>query len=477
MPSPSTVRWISCALAGLIQVSCSDPDTSAADQTAPDLPDVVLIVVDTLRADRLPFHGCERDNAPFLSSLAETAHVFDNAWSTSSWTAPSTASILTGLYPFQHGVLTGLIHYQHDSGQDAEVRLNRLPDEALTIAESLRELGYRTFGVTDNPNITERMGFDQGFDRFAQLDYEGAEAVNEQLLAWEDELRGGGPFFVYLHYMDPHAPYNRRTPWFDAAYPAPVTPRRTAEGEALAERKARSILRRGANRKLPPLAAEDPLRWLSNAYDSEIRHMDEHVQEIFERLEIGDDALVVFTADHGEEFLDHGGLAHGFQLYSELVQVPMFVRIPGDAAQTRSGNAVTTVDILPTLCALLGAPGDQRSTGVNLLESSERTLYASRDAERGERSLRALVRGHHKLVVTRPEGALELYDLSVDPGEQRDLAQEQPELTATMKAELERIETASPRLTRQFSDPVTLSEAELEKLGALGYVEGDDEEN
>src|SRR5262249_29956102 len=152
-----------------------------------------------------------------------------------------------------------------------------------TIPEFLRARGYRTFGAADNPNVCAVLGFDGGFERFADTPNEGSERILAALAQWQDELRAAHPRFVYLHFMEPHAPYVEHAPWFQAP----------AEGGELARDSA--------------------------AYDSEIRYVDGQIERAFEMLGVDDDTVVVFVADHGEEFGDHGGRYHEPKLYSELV--------------------------------------------------------------------------------------------------------------------------------------------------------------
>ena len=144
-------------------------------------PNVVVIVIDTLRADHLPLYGYAHPTTPFLSELARDGIVFDRAYSTSSWTAPATASLFTSLYPFQHGVVTGMVATLRARRLDPTITLNAIPGEATTLPEIMRRAGYRTFGVADNLNICAAEGFDQGFDEFRSYNDRGAAAVNAPL--------------------------------------------------------------------------------------------------------------------------------------------------------------------------------------------------------------------------------------------------------------------------------------------------------
>jgi len=435
-------------LLGLLVATASLASGAPACRPAePRLPDVVVVVVDTLRADRLPFLGYGRDTAPFLSSWAERSIVFENAWSTSSWTAPAMASVFTGVYPNQHGVVLGRNAFLRLSAEDPTMELNRIPDALETMPEMMRRLGYRTFGVADNPNLCAEEGFESGFDRFEGFDYEGAEAVNAVVERWREEIAAAEPSFVYLHYMDPHRPYHEREPWFEDP---------------------------GDER-----AAREPFARPSEAYDSEIRYLDERIAQAFELLGVDERTVVVFAADHGEEFGDHGRGNHLFQLYSELTRVPLFVHHPGIEPRRRrvEGN-VSLVDVLPTLRAILGEPPAEQDEGRALTESwlgerepgvlGERTLFAMRTSPAGNR-IRSAVRGGFKYVHTLPSNRRELYDLAADPGELRNLIDERADIAQRLQEALERFE-AGARRWEASSTQVELTEEELRSLERLGYA-------
>ena len=409
---------------------------------------VVLIVADTLRADALPMYGGDSE-APFLEQLASEGVVFDEAASPSSCTSPATASIFTGVYPDQHGVLFNENAYRRARGRSEPARLNRIPPQAETLPAYFQSLGYRTYGIADNPNIGDRMGFSRGFDHFRGRSYEGSDDVLGHLESIAAEIRDGeGPFFLYLHLMDPHAPYHERSPWY-------VEPEET--GDESADKHARILAQ----------------------YASEIAYLDHHVREAYELLGL-DDALVLFTADHGEEFGDHGGAGHGRGVYDELTRVPFFVRAPGGSAGTRIGTRVSTVDVLPTLRGLLGTPAGELDEGTDLSpvilgagEVEHRTLFSVRDRE--TERWRAVYRDRFKLIVTRPGDrrpgeTVELYDLDADPREERNLAAEHPDLVAELLAELETHENRPRTLPRSWAPPKTLSESEVADLERLGYA-------
>lgn len=421
---------------------------SPAGAPRPEAPRrIVLVVIDTLRAVALPFHGADRETAPFLAELADFSLVFERAWAASTWTAPSTASIFTSRYPNQHGVVLGL-RVRRDSGEIDAVEINRIPEGLETIPVFLRSRGYATFGASANVNVGPRIGFDRGFDRFELLRYKqgyGAEALVDRVLEWKDELLGQPKSFLYLHVMDPHPPYQRHERWMPADAPRPERP--------LADRAA---------------------------YDSEIRFVDEALRRLFAELRLLGDAAVFVTSDHGQEFDEHGGLGHGFQVYGELTHVPLLLHLPGtDAPRGRIARDVSNLDILPTLRFLLGAPPSPDEVGESLLPAqveergAAREIFAMRtNDEGGERARkRAVLRGRFKLIVTEPEGRAELYDVQDDPGERVDLAAAQPERVDELRLVLEvQARSADPSLhgPGQAYRP---SEEEARLLEELGYLE------
>jgi arylsulfatase A-like enzyme len=385
---------------------------------------VVFVLVDTLRADHVGCHGYERDTTPFLDRLAGEGVRFANHRSQASWTLSSVSSILTSTYPFRHGLL-------HPSGR------RPLPADAWTLAEILQaRAGYATAAFVANGIVVRETGLDQGFDTFEviPLRHEGsdrAELVNAAALPWLREHADGGPFFLYLHYMDPHDPYDdpagyrrRYDPDFEGELRGRIQPvfdrMKDNEDWSVDERELRNLVAR---------------------YDGEIRYVDEKIGEMLEeidRLGLRDRTVVVVTSDHGEQFLEHGSLKHATSVYDEEIRVPLVIRHPG---MPRRGvivpDPVEAVDVMPTLLELLDLapvdPLDGRSL-VPLLRGgalSAKSVYAEtshgwewegrRVVDEKVRHL-AVVRQGEKLIL-RGESR-ELYDLVADPGETRNLAGE-----------------------------------------------------
>lgn len=411
----------------------------------PRPPNVVLILVDTLRRDHLPFHGYARDTAPFLTSLAARGIVFDNAHSVSAWTPPAAASLFTSLYPFEHGVVRGIaLAKRQERLKGVEIRLPRLPAAAETIPEALRRRGYSTWAITENPNLTPEMGFEQGFGSFSAFPKSlEAETITRRLFEQAAEIQARPPYFLYLHYMDVHAPYRERPPLFDPSL----------EGDA---------------RKV-------------SGYDSGIRTVDEHVRRAFLGLGWDRDTLVIVTSDHGEELGDRGHFGHGATLYAEVLDVPLLVYRPGGAGGGRRvAERVSLIDVLPTLREVAGLPASPTDAGVSLwplvtdrgARLAPRALLAH--LRRGERkdgreaAMRATLWGDWKRIGGDPQGN-QLFHLVRDPRDQENMARAEPAIEERLQ-QLYQAREARARSYAGETVEVGLDAEDIEGLRALGYV-------
>ncbi len=459
--------------------SCSRPSAP------PPRPNVLLVVIDTLRADRLPFYGCERDSAPFLGELAKQSRVFESAWSAAPWTVPAMASLMTSVYPFQHGLVDGFDIWAPEE-ELAESPVNKLPGELETVPELFKSRGYRTFGVSANVMVGFELGFDGGFDRFVSLRDMDAATVNATLSGWREEILDPGatePWFVYLHYFDPHDNYNQREPWFDvegleapdldsasrfARFRAEIRLEEKEDPEYAEElaRMSEHFIERAEGEKPPEEAPSAAIDRMLAAYDSEIRYLDEYLRELFAQLDPNGNAAVIVTADHGEEFLDHGEFGHGQSLYNELVRVPLLLHLPGpDHPTGRVSAHVSTMDVLPTCRELLGAPPSPRDQGRSLLGArrADRTVCSARlnwsapaseddaDGAAPEEEF-AVVSGRDKLVFSDAgnRSVYRLFDLAEDPGERTSHAGTRAARVLELRAELDRLARELPRWERTF---------------------------
>ncbi len=439
-----------------------------------DRPSVILVVVDTLRADRVGVYGNARGLTPFLDGLARRGVVFRNAYAASSWTCPSVASLFTSRYPSQHHVTT----YR-----------SKLPDAEQTLAEDLAARGYVTLGLSANLRLAEALGWGQGFATWRvypevtklpanRLRREGLHALDR---AWP--AGSAAPFFLYLQYMDPHPPYDP---------PSPYRQRfgeRAGEGTDPAE----------ANRKVV-----DPFRWnelsaadvrlLASLYDGEVAYLDHELARLFAALDrrgVLRDAIVVVTADHGEEFKEHELMGHGFGLYNQELRVPLIVAGRGVPAGRVVDDDVSLVDVAPTILALAGLPRNARFEGrslVPLFSADGPTtdviaeLAPANPAFDARHQSAAIVRGTQKLMVLAPNwaavlGPVALYDLASDPGEVHAvLPLSLPDSPARARGQalwdaLRREEDRLARHNVTQPEERPLDAEQRERLRALGYVE------
>jgi arylsulfatase A-like enzyme len=421
-------------------------------------PDVIVYLVDTLRADHLGCYGYPRATSPRIDAFAAESVLFENAVAQAGWTRPAVTSLLTGLDPHQHGV---------------QGRLDGLAESFDTLPEILRREGYQTGAFVSSAVITEKFGFGQGFDTFRQRVKETIEPerptsewVNEEALRWLEQRDPDRPFFLFLHTLDPHMPYQP---------PEPFRRRLAPDADPRAGSLERVVAVRDG---LRPTTARDREE-IPALYDAEIAGNDAAFGRLVEKLRargLYDPLLLVFVSDHGEELFDHGGWEHGATLYQELVHVPLLLKLPrGAGSGRRIGERVRQIDVLPTILDVLGGeapPGIQGRSLLPLLHAPSRrppAAFSSLDLD--GRRIESIVLGHRKLIHTlahdrRPLG-LELYDLASDPGERRNLAAADPDAVRGLTWLLERRARGGgpPEASRVTLDP------ELEKqLRALGYL-------
>ncbi len=331
-PKPAAVPHLLAACLTMAAFGCASPTPPEPTANVPRTTrGYVLISLDTLRADRLGCYGYPLPTSPFLDRLAERSTLFEHAYVQYPSTLTSHMSIFTGLYPAEHGVYP-----------PAAV----LGDGVLTLPRAFQDAGFSTAGFTEGGFMQGRFGFRHGFDLFQARDRDGSEAVEktfERGLRFLRDLGYDEPFFLFLHTYAVHAPYDpppaERALFWDGEAPPGVFP---PTGRELARHNNRGDL-------LTPEVRD----YYSALYDAEIRHLDGVLERFFDSMaELGllDDTTVVITADHGEEFQEHGRMNHT-QLYSEVLRVPLLFVHP-DAAATRHGAPVESVDLAPTLYEL-----------------------------------------------------------------------------------------------------------------------------
>ena len=411
---------------------------------------LVLVSLDTVRADHLGLHGHEHDTSPRLDAFARQGVVFENAWSTAPWTLPAHVSLFTGLYPSRHGV-----RYEEHA----------LEAGVPALAEILAEAGFATGAVVNCIFLYPRFGVARGYDVYERIDEEhGAEgAASEVTDAALRFLRAhrGERVFLFVHYFDVHSDYRSR-PEIEARFGGRPT---WVDGST--QQLIRALI------GTVPIDDPEEIAALEALYDAGIRQLDEELGRLFTALaDEGwlDDTAVVVTSDHGEELLDHGSVMHGATQYEEQLRVPLVLRAPGVPAGARVAQPVSLVDVLPTALDLLGGEPPPGLDGISLVGAWERPLperplfaEANRSPKPGSRV--AVRRGPHKLLLDLETGDRALYDLAADPGETDDRIEADP---AQAEALLEAYETF-----RQVQvDGVAIGEVPddlRERLRALGY--------
>ena len=431
-------------------------------------PDVVIIVLDTLRADSMSTYGNPLPTTPALDKLAAQGTRYNTAWAPASWTLPSTTTIHTGLHPLRHGVRT--------FG-------DKLPEGQQTLAERLYDAGWRTAAWSDNANFGEKNALNQGFQQFASVKsaataYPHAELMLREATGWLDD--SARPALTVVQPMNCHGPY--RVP---KKARTRLLGRRPIGGFRYYRGPMGEIMRRhnlGArwkvNDKYVQSAREQQLTAVRYATD-EVGKMLTHLKEVGRY----DNALIIVTADHGEELFDHGGFSHGYTLHREVVHVPLIIKYPHQTEARVVDGPASLMDIVPTVLATVGLPATTADggplDGINLGDAAlgdrlpDRPLVFDLDWKTRTVARGLLVGDSHLIHIQSSydgkKDVRELYDVKLDPKEKRDLAKDDPARLGQAAATLDQLWE-----TLRAGTPVVenvLSEMDEEKLKLLGYME------
>ena len=386
----------------LFCLSCLDDVETKTEQTPVRInPNVVLVVIDTLRTDHIT-----EEISPNLVKMAASGIQYTNTWATSSWTAPSTASIATGMLTSEHGIYRGMVaSAEQSSGQT--IQLNTLSKDIPTLAEKLKAVGYHTYGLASNVNIDSGIGFDRGFDEFLCAPEEHAHKLFEKI----DEWKPKEPYFLYLHLNDIHSPYEPRAPWYQK--------KESTHADMIA------------------------------AYDSEISYLDNELAKLYQKMNWQKNLLLI-TADHGEEFMDHGQSGHLETLYRELTHVIFWMSGPG--IPQRSVNVPLSL-------------ADTHHILLNAIDVAKppppRPVISHRVGKSKE--IWSLTTKEWRWI----EG--ELYRIS-DSKEQSNLASQHPEIESKLRQEVAGIRKEIGRRKPQFKQ-ISLKKDNVDLLKQLGYIE------
>ncbi len=456
-------------------------DRVARTKPSKDRPNLLYICVDTVRADHLSCYGHDRPTSPNVDALAAEGIRYATPVSPSPWTWPSTASLLTGLYPYTHGVIW------HDECY--------LPSKAETIAEALQRAGITTYAISANPLVCKPQNFDQGFEVFEEAFQERADVLTDRFLNWLDDQEGHR-FFAYLHYFDPHYTYDppEGLRYVEEVLQREVTPQERPQFEEMrAKQKGGVNAYRGR---------DDRASILTALYDAEIRFFDEQIGRLRAALEergVLENTIVVLTSDHGEEFFDHGRVGHSLTLHDELTVVPLIVHYPARLSPAVVQDQAETVSLSPTLLELLGVDvpkgmvehrlplGEAAGVSRPGFSTTERWIDPEQAFRRRQNSIREP--GWKLIHVPESEGddkrkpgalwpeTLRLFRLTDDPGEQTDVAAAHPGEVLRLRSELDKwvFDTQSKKLKTGGSQ--ALSESMLKRLEEQGYLERGNEKD
>ena len=452
-----TSGWLALAVSlSPALVACGSRDSS------PTRPNVILISIDSLRADHLACYGYERPTSPAIDALAAGGVLFERAVAQAPWTLPSHASLFTSLYTRTHQ--TG----------DVSRRLPPFP----TLATELAGAGYSTMAVVGGTFMQTEFGLDRGFeiydDELAKAGHRQSHraVTSPETLEKSLQLLGTSPspFFLFVHFWDVHYDYIPPAPYdtlFDPDYEGDITGHRFYGNDAV-------------NAGMDPADLEHILA----LYDGEIAWVDEHVAKLLSELEargLAEDTLVVLTADHGDEFFEHGLKGHTHSLYEELLHVPLVVRGPGVPSAVRVPQRVELIDVMPTVLELVGLPVPDGAQGRSLRPlldgapwpprpSFAETSKARKTANKADKGYASTVYLEERKLIQyeRQRHPDEVYSLGDDPGEHNDLSASPAGAAPLLEAHrswLERIPTGRAALHGG------LDAHTLEQLKGLGYVD------
>ena len=446
------VAWI------LLSLACRTPKPAAPT----DAPNVILISLDTVRRDHLTTYGHRRDTAPYLDSIAADGVVFTDSYAQASATTPTHASIFTGLHPYEH---------------EAYGYSRKLTSRHVTLAELLRDNGWRTIAATASMKFDRGSGFSQGFEDYLIL---GDRAKNQRskkvsegihaLLAEERER----PVFAFVHYFDAHAPY---------AAPEPYTTLWDLRMDAPTPEETTRFIQRNQSTPVPGKTRA----YLATLYDGNIRFLDDNLRSFLDELPIanGRSTLLIITSDHGEAFGEHHYLGHSSKVYEEIVQVPLVVQWPGQIPPGRTlDRRVQSIDLLPTIGALLGIPLPEGLPGRAHAAALRGAAPASSRVVAGVTDpvvifnrarnwgLIGEVDGRRFKISRHTDEDLQLFALDSDPGAHHDvIAQHSREARLLMEAAVALGVPVGKRPSQQVENLRQLSQDQIERLEAMGYID------
>ncbi|MEQ8768859.1 MAG: sulfatase [Planctomycetota bacterium] len=468
-----------------LTASCGDEEPASTDVgTGP--PNVVIFLMDTMRADRLSVYGYDRPTSPRMEELAEEAIVFESAHAPAPWTLPSVASLMLSSFLSEHGVV-----------RDGDT----IPGSAAPLAERLRSAGYRTASFHRNPYAGKLSGLDRGFEISELVE----EEIDGELVGrWLEDASGEEPFFLYCHNTGAHDPYDP-----PAEYLAPFgsVDRETIDRITEICHEYRQLTRENIVALLSEDAPDNSARQaelmkqlaeleptIDLLYDAEVLWADALLGDVIDSLKergVWDDTLFIVLSDHGEELGEHAGWQHDQSTYEELVRVPLIVKLPnGLRGGTRISAPTTTIDVMPTVLDFTGLDPEEAVSGRSLetwllgledpsedvrvtsVRLNRKKYYAPNKALRGDENI-VVRQGRFKGILNSEVDTFELYDLEADPGEQTDLSPREPERTAKLRSFAKAWRALAVQRMRagyQADVQVALDPEQRRLLESLGYL-------
>ncbi len=450
------------------------------ERSAGDRPNVILITIDAVSIHHLSCFGYDRPTSPNLDRLAQQNVFFTKARSSSSWTAPAMAGLFSGMHSRSHGIRHGLFNVVTHKMAVQE----KLAGEIMTLAETLKKAGYHTMGLSSNPHMRHATGFAQGFDDFEEHTFitqkvEDTQSLSdreiEKLLVNAEFANGkvreiisrrpeNTPYFLWVHYIDPHWPYFPKEPWISEYYPGG----RKEDVDNLYNNLIYMKLKEFNIKK-----GTDIFNYITACYDSEINFCDKHMGQLLEFLPGLNDSLLIVTADHGESFFEHQFLGHRNSLYDEELRIPLIVRFPeNDRRQAVVDAMVSLLDIPPTILDYLGLkqiPEWQGESLLPIIEGREKADPVFAEFTDFEDKESTSVSTNRWKMILKDGREPELYDLISDREEQRNLYSDKVKTVEEMEKLLRDWENRIPYRESEVNSDILHNEIKVQ-LKALGYV-------
>jgi len=444
---------------------------------------VILIGIDTLRADHLSSYGYYRDTSPNIDKFAENGVLFRNTFSASSKTTPSFMSIFTSLYPTDHGVLTFI------NPNDKDIIYARINDSVKTMAQILKEQGYTTQALVGSPQLPPEFGFDKGFDNF---EINILTNNRDKLLQW---LKGNKDkkYFVFFHDLGAHDPYAAPKPYdtlYDPEYKGKITTElpnipidfpmnggtifdKRLQQMAVYKKEGRDYFWSNVDKNNP-----GDIRHLEALYDGEIKYLDEFIgelQKVLLETNVMGNTIIIFTADHGEEFLEHGDVLHR-QVYNEILKVPFILTSPSIKEKIEISEYVRTIDIMPTIMDFLNIPSSVPLRGKSLLpiiQDPSKKMNLPIAAMQYKQNIppipsyKTIIKDGYKFI--QKESSQELYDLNSDPKELLNLNGKKRDISNALSNDLQELLDDTQYIYKSVPLNLNLDEDKKENLRSLGY--------